>query len=107
MFVPFDVVGAMGQLGGELIRVLRAKYGNDNVVASDIRVPRNHILSEGGSACASVFTWVWWCSVATRVFDNTLSNTCFLLLSLSKTAIYTHTHIYIYISVSVRAHVAV
>jgi nucleoside-diphosphate-sugar epimerase len=35
------VIGANGQLGSELVTSLRAKYGHENVLATDIREPEN------------------------------------------------------------------
>jgi threonine 3-dehydrogenase len=33
------ITGALGQIGSELTRVLRIKYGKDNVIATDVRMP--------------------------------------------------------------------
>ena len=42
------VTGAIGQIGSELTVALRKRYGNDNVIASDIRMPADKELRDGG-----------------------------------------------------------
>ncbi|TCO78709.1 L-threonine 3-dehydrogenase [Marinisporobacter balticus] len=42
------VTGALGQIGSELIMKMRANYGNDNVIATDIRKPEEHIVVQSG-----------------------------------------------------------
>ncbi|MEM8934055.1 MAG: L-threonine 3-dehydrogenase [Acidobacteriota bacterium] len=42
------VTGALGQIGTELVPTLREKYGNDAVVASDVRVPAAQDLIAAG-----------------------------------------------------------
>ena len=42
------VTGSSGQIGSELVPALREEYGNDNVIASDIRPPQNKNPEENG-----------------------------------------------------------
>lgn len=42
------VTGAVGQIGSELTTALRERYGEDNVVATDIRMPTDVELRDGG-----------------------------------------------------------
>ena len=42
------VIGACGQVGTELVLELRKRFGNSQVVASDIREPENEELKNGG-----------------------------------------------------------
>ena len=42
------VTGAVGQIGSELTLALRARYGGEAVVASDVRMPQDPSLRDGG-----------------------------------------------------------
>ena len=41
------IVGSGGQIGTELVKKLRAKYGNEHVVASDLRQLTGEIAENG------------------------------------------------------------
>ena len=41
------IIGASGQIGSELTMKLRLKYGNENVIASDIREGTNEMMESG------------------------------------------------------------
>jgi len=41
------ITGALGQLGSTLGRLLRQRYGSDNVVSADVRVPPAEIAAQG------------------------------------------------------------
>ena len=42
------VTGAIGQIGSELVSALRTRYGAEMVVATDIRMPTDKELRDGG-----------------------------------------------------------
>ena len=44
----FLVTGALGQIGSELTATLRRRYGDANVVATDIHMPTDTVLRDGG-----------------------------------------------------------
>jgi len=41
------VIGASGQIGTELVMALRAQYGNDNVIASDLKTASKEVIESG------------------------------------------------------------
>ncbi|ORX93991.1 L-threonine dehydrogenase [Basidiobolus meristosporus CBS 931.73] len=51
------ITGSLGQLGSGLARLLREKYGNDNVIASDIRKPNEQNLGAGPYVHADVLNY--------------------------------------------------
>lgn len=45
------VIGACGQIGSELVPILRERYGAENVVAADIKEPASKELRDSGPFC--------------------------------------------------------
>lgn len=41
------VSGGAGQIGSELIPALRERYGADNVICADIKIPKGPLADEG------------------------------------------------------------
>ena len=44
---PILVIGSSGQIGTELVLKLRQIYGNENVIASDIRKGNYEVMESG------------------------------------------------------------
>lgn len=42
------ITGALGQIGSELTMKMREIYGNDNVIATDIKKPKEHVVVQSG-----------------------------------------------------------
>ena len=50
------ITGGLGQLGSGLAKVLRKRYGRDNIILSDIVKPTEKILSEGAHQVTNIFS---------------------------------------------------
>ena len=53
------VIGSSGQIGTELVMSLRKTYGDNNVIASDIRPPENNELSSGPFEILDIMDEQW------------------------------------------------
>lgn len=50
------ITGCLGQIGSELVEIMRKKYGQQNVVATDVRVPHKEFLDQGPfEFCMKIF----------------------------------------------------
>ncbi len=51
------LLGGLGQLGTGLAKLLRTKYGTDNIILSDIIRPKKEILDNGRFNLKITFNW--------------------------------------------------
>jgi nucleoside-diphosphate-sugar epimerase len=77
------IIGACGQIGTELVLELRRKYGNENVVAADVRTDCPEILSNGPYVKMDILDRE---SVRNYIIENNVRTVYLLAALLSATA---------------------
>jgi nucleoside-diphosphate-sugar epimerase len=77
------IIGACGQIGTELVLELRRKYGNENVVAADVRTDCPEILSNGPYVKMDILDRE---SVRNYIIENNVKTVYLLAALLSATA---------------------
>jgi nucleoside-diphosphate-sugar epimerase len=77
------IIGACGQIGTELVLELRRKYGNENVVAADVRTDCPEILSNGPYLKMDILDRE---SVRNYIIENNVKTVYLLAALLSATA---------------------